>query len=315
MPKTLWIVILLALFQLGQAQESLTLYAAGAQLPDLSALVEAFKTTNPGVEIKLFRSGAGEVITKLRAELEAGNPQPDLIWLVGTQFFQELSTKGLLRRVPPTMPGFPLRFAYEGGKYYEVRFLYNILAVNRNRLPKPPSSWRELTNPEYRGLVVMADPNYSGPALAALGTLTERYGFGYFEALKANGLRVEQSNPLLQQKLAQGEYALAITNDYGVRQEIAKGSPLSIVYPSDGAILAPTPIGIPTWSKNPALAEKFLRFLLSDRGQQVFAERGYYPVLAGSPGPQGGPLKILSMQAKGVSAELLSRFNALFGLR
>lgn len=257
MPKTLWIVILLALFQLGQAQESLTLYAAGAQLPDLNALVEAFKITNPGVEIKLFRSGAGEVITKLRAELEAGNHQPDLIWLVGTQFFQELSTKGLLRRVPPT------------GKYYEVRFLYNILVVNRNRLPKPPSSWQELTNPEYRSLVVMADPNYSGPALAALGTLTERYGFGYFEALKANGLRVEQSNPLLQQKLAQGEYALAITNDYGVRQEIAKGSPLSVVYPSDGAILAPTPIGIPTWSKNPALAEKFLRFLLSDRGQRV----------------------------------------------
>ena len=77
-----------------------------------------------------------------------------------------------------------------------------------------------------------ADPNYSGPALIPQGNLAPRYGFAHFEALKANGLAIEQSNPVLQQKLARGEYAIALTNDYGVRQEMEKGMSLFFTFQS-----------------------------------------------------------------------------------
>ncbi|MFN4073679.1 MAG: ABC transporter substrate-binding protein [Thermus sp.] len=312
--KTLILILALAGMALAQ-KASITLYVAGAQLPDVQALVQAFNQENPGVEVRVFRSGTGEVVAKLRAELEAGNPQPDLIWLVGEGFFRELSQRNLLRRVPPTFPGLPPQYVYEGGKYYEVRLLSNIIAVNTARVRELPRGWRDLTHPIYRGRVVMADPNFSGPALVALGYLGERYGLGYFEALKGNGLTVEQSNPVLQQKLARGEYALAITNDCGVRQEMAKGAPLRIVYPSDGVIVAPTPIAIPTWSRNPELAERFLRFLLSERAQRVFVERGYLPVLKGVPPPPDLPKDVTLVRGREASGELLERFNALFGLR
>ncbi|MGC8967972.1 MAG: ABC transporter substrate-binding protein [Thermus sp.] len=290
---------------------------AGAQLPDVNALLQGFRAVEPGVEVKVFRSGTGEVVAKVRAELEAGNPQPDLIWVVGEGLFRELSAKGLLHRIPPSFPGLPPQYVYEGGKYYEVRLLHNILAVNTKVLPKEawPKLWQDLTKPAFRDRVVMADPNYSGPALVALGTLAKRFGFGYFEALKANGLKVEASNPVLQQKLARGEYALALTNDYGVRQEIAKGAPLAIVYPKDGLIFAPTPIGIPTWSKNPALAQRFLAFLLSPRGQATFAELGYMPVMPDAPKPAGVPANLVSLRGEEASPEVLERFNALMGLR
>lgn len=238
--------------------------------------------------MKVFRSGAGEVAAKLRPELEAGNLQPDLIWVVREGLFRELGQKGLLRRVPPTFPGLPPQYVYEGGKYYEVRLLQNVLAINTKVLPKEqwPRFWKDLVKPLYKDRLAMADPNYSGPTLIALGALSQRYGLGYFESLRTNGMRVEQSNPVLQQKLARGEYAIALTNDYGVRQELEKGAPLAIVYPQDGVIFAPTPIGIPTWSKNPALAKRFLTFLLSPKGQAIFAERGYYPVMPGVPRPK-----------------------------
>jgi hypothetical protein len=116
-------------FGFGLAQGSLTLYTSEV-LGDVNALVEAFRKENPGVEVKVFRSGTGEVVAKLRAELEAGNPQPDLIWFANPEYFRELSGKGLLRRVPPTVPGYPVQYAYEGGRYYEVRLLYNVIAVN-----------------------------------------------------------------------------------------------------------------------------------------------------------------------------------------
>lgn len=297
---------------LGQAQ-SLVLYTSEV-LPDVNALVEAFRRGNPGVQVQVFRSGTGEVVAKLRAELEAGNPQPDLLWFANPQFLTELAQKGLLRRVPPTVPGYPLQYAYQGGLYYEVRLLYNVLAVNASRVPSPPQTWADLAKPAYRGLAVMPDPNFSGAALTTLGTLARRLGFGFFEALKANGLAIEQSNPVLQQKLARGEYGLAITTDFGVRQEIARGAPLQAVYPKDGAILVPTPVAIPVWSRNPALAERFLRFLLSPEAQAVFAERCYYPVMPGSPRPKGAPERV-ALPGVVADGETLARFNALFGLR
>ena len=302
-------------FGFGLAQGSLTLYTSEV-LGDVNALVEAFRKENPGVEVKVFRSGTGEVVAKLRAELEAGNPQPDLIWFANPEYFRELSGKGLLRRVPPTVPGYPVQYAYEGGRYYEVRLLYNVIAVNTQRLREErPRLWRDLARPAYRGLLAMPDPNFSGAALITLGTLTGRLGFGYFEALRANGLAIEQSNPVLQQKLARGEYALALTTDFGVRQEVAKGAPLATIYPQDGAILVPTPIGVTSWSRNPTLAERFLRFLLSPTAQALFAERGYYPVMPGAPRPKGAPERVVALPGTPADEGTLRRFNELFGLR
>lgn len=296
------------------AQSTLTLYTS-TLLADVNALVEAFQARNPGVRVQVFRSGSGEVIAKLRAELEAGNPQPDLVWLASEEFLAELAQKGLLRRVPPTTPGFPVQFAYRGGLYYDVRLQYNAIAVNTQRVKNPPRLWQDLLRPEYRGLLAMPDPNFSGAASVAVGTLAGRLGWEFFEGLKAQGLQVEQSNPVLQQKLARGEYGLAITLDYGVRQEIARGAPLTVIYPRDGAILVPTPIGVTSWSKNPELAVRFLSFLLSLEGQRIFVERGYYAVIPGVPTPAGAPEKVNALKGQEATLPLLNRFNALFGLR
>lgn len=299
---------------LAAAQGGLTLYTSEVAV-DVNALVTAFQRENPGVEVKVFRSGTGEVVAKLRAELEAGNPQPDLIWFANEDFLKELAAKGLLRRVPPTVHGYPLQYAPGGGMYYEVRLLYNAFGVNRQKVRTVPRAWQDLLRPEYRGMVAMPDPNYSGGALATVGTLAARLGFGYFSRLKENGLKVETSNPVLQQKLARGEYGVAITTDFGLRQEAAKGAPLEVVYPRDGAILVPTPIAVTAWSKRPEFAERFLRFLLSPEAQRIFAERGYYPVMPQAPKPKGAPEQVVGLRARFADTATLERFNALFGLR
>ncbi|GLV48474.1 ABC transporter substrate-binding protein [Thermus sp. LT1-2-5] len=296
------------------AQGTLTLYTSEV-LADVNALVEAFQAQRPGVRVQVFRSGTGEVVAKIRAELEAGNPQADLLWFANEEFLKELAQKGLLRRIPPTVPGYPVQYAQGGGLYYEVRLLYNVLAVNTQRVKTPPTSWRDLLKPEYRGLLAMPDPNFSGAALATVGTLAARFGFGFLESLERQGMRIEQSNPVLQQKLARGEYGIAITTDFGVRQEVAKGAPLAVVYPRDGAILVPTPVALPSWSRNPELAGQFLRFLLSPEAQRLFAERGYYPVMPQSPKPKGAPEKVVGVRATFADSKTLERFNALFGLR
>jgi iron(III) transport system substrate-binding protein len=298
---------------------AMTLYTSEV-LPDVQALIDAFQKEHPGADVQVFRTGSGEIVAKLRAELEAGNPQADAVWIADPSFLAYLAAGRELRRVDVRVAGYPAAYSYQNGTYHEVRLIQNIIAVNTRQLgtlPRP-NDWTDLLKPEYRDLVAMPDPNYSGGALATLSALAKRYGFDFFVKLKANGMHIERSNPLLLQKLAQGEYAAALMVDFNVRQEIGNGAPLQIVYPKSGAIVIPTPIGVLAHAKDAATADAFVRFLLTPTAQAIFAERGYAPVVAGVAFAGAPVARTQTLPAPNSpladKADLLRRFNELFGL-
>lgn len=312
--------LLLVLAVLVAPAPAMTLYTSEL-LPDVQALVDAFQKTHPGAEVKVFRSGSGEIVAKLRAELEAHNPQADAVWIADPSFFEYLAAQHGLRSTAVHVAGYPPSYSYQNGASNEVRLIYDVIAINSRalRAAPRPADWTDLLKPAYRGLVAMPDPNYSGGALVTLGALAKRYGFGFFEKLKANGMRIERSNPLLLQKLAQGDYSVALMVDFNVRQAIASGAPLAVVYPHGGAILIPTPIGVLAEAKDASTADAFVRFLLSRTAQAIFAQRSYAPVVAGLhlPGAPSTPAVTLPSAASVILTgrdDLLRRFNALFGL-
>lgn len=313
------LIVALAFGAVATAASAMTLYTSEV-LPDVQALIDEFQKDHPGTEVKVFRTGSGEIVAKLRAELEAHNPQADAVWIADPSFLEYLTGLGELRRIDIRAAGYPAAYSYQKGAYHEVRLIQNIIAVNTQQLgtaPRP-TDWTDLIKPEYRNLVAMPDPNYSGGALATLGALAKRYGFDFFVKLKANGMRIERSNPLLLQKLAQGEYGIALMVDFNVRQEIGNGAPLQIVYPKGGTVLIPTPIGVVAQAKDAATAEAFVRFLLTRPAQTIFADRGYAPVAAGVSLPGAAAARALPLSAPSLSladkADLLRRFNELFGL-
>src|SRR5262249_45289592 len=175
-----------------RASEAMTIYTSEI-LPDVQALVTEFQKSHPGADVKIFRSGSGEVEAKVRAELEAGNLQADVLWVADAPFFEYLASQRMLHATDARGSEYPANYSYQNGTYHEVRLLYNIMAINTRKLGSlpVPKNWTDLTKPEYRGLVAMPDPNFSGGALSTLGALTKHYGFGFFEKMKANGMRVE----------------------------------------------------------------------------------------------------------------------------
>jgi iron(III) transport system substrate-binding protein len=166
----------------------------------------------------------------------------------------------------------------------------------------------------------MASPFYSGAAFFTLGTLVPHQAFGweFYRRLKDNGVVVEQSNGTVAQKLATGEFQIASVVDFFLRDMKAKGSPVDHVWPREGAVLIPTPIGIVQGTKNPAAAQAFLRYLYSADGQKLFVQQGYVPVLPGIEGPTGMPpekLDILPTDEAYISThreELKAKYRELF---
>lgn len=302
------------------AQGPVTLYTSESQ-DKVNEMKADFEKRQPGVTLNIYRSGTQVVIGKLQAELQAGAIQADLVWMADVEFFAQLGRKNLLQPyTPPEAERVPAKFHYEGGRYHEVRLIFNTVGYNTLRVRERPTSWKDLADPRYKGKVGMASPFYSGAAFSTLGTLVPQpaFGWGFFRRLKDNGAVVEQSNGTVANKLATGEFWVASVVDFFLRDMKAKGSPVDHVWPREGAVLIPTPIGIVQGAKNLAGAQAFVRYLYSPEGQRLFVQQGYVPVLPGIEGPKGMPpekLEILPTDEGYIAAhreELKARYRELF---
>ncbi len=305
------------------AQGPVTLYTSES-LDKVNEMKADFEQRSGGVRLNIYRSGTQVVIGKLQAEMQAGGIQADLLWMADIEFFAQLARRNLLVAwTPPEAQAVPAQFRYEGGRYHEVRLIFNTVGYNTLRVRERPTSWTDLTDPRYRGRVGMASPFYSGAAFSTLGTLVHQpaFGWSFFQRLKGNGVVVEQSNGTVAQKLATGEFWVASVVDFFLRDMKAKGSPVDHVWPREGAILIPTPIGIVQGTKNLAGAQAFLRYLYSPAGQRLFVRQGYVPVLPGIEGPAGmppEPLEILPTDEAYIAThreELKARYRELFELK
>jgi iron(III) transport system substrate-binding protein len=317
------LALVLALFGSGlpaAAQGTVTLYTSES-LDKINEMKADFEKRHPGITLNIYRSGTQVVIGKLQAEIQAGAVQADLLWMADIDFFAQLARKSLLQAYsPPEAERVPAKFRYEGGRYHEVRLIFNTVGFNTLRVKERPASWKDLADPRYKGKVGMASPFYSGAAFSTLGTLVPQAAFGwdFFRRLKDNGVVVEQSNGTVAQKLASGEFWVASVVDFFLRDMKAKGSPVDHVWPAEGAILIPTPIGIVQGARNPAGAQAFLRYVYSPDGQRLFVQQGYVPVLPGIEGPRGLPpenLQILPTDEGYIAThreELKARYRELF---
>jgi len=324
MRNFLQLAALLALTAASSAQAealrgTITLYTSEV-LADVQVQIDGFKRQYPGVDVKVFRSGSGEVTAKLTAEQAADNVQADLLWVADPSYFDALSKKSLLEPLNVRGVRVPSSALYGGGTYAEVRKLYNVIGVNTKVLSTLPKGFADLKKSEYKNKLAMPSPLFSGGALATAGTLSRTYGWSYFEALAAGGLKIEQSNPVTTTKLINGEYGAAILVDYSLRREAAKGAPLAVVYPREGAILVSTPIALLKSSANKAAAQAFVRYLLSSEGQTNFTKLSYVPVVPGIERPVGVPASVFTLPNADAyiaqnKADISARFSTLFHLK
>ena len=89
--------------------------------------------------------------------------------------------------------------------------------------------------------------------------------------------------------VAKGEFAAGFAvPSYMAFEEKLAGFDIRYVAPKN-AFVTPEPMAILAGSRNPKTARAFIEFLLSERGQRVFMERGLFPItpkykVQGAPG-------------------------------
>ncbi|MCA1723534.1 MAG: extracellular solute-binding protein, partial [Thermomicrobia bacterium] len=194
------------------------------------------------------------------------------------------------------------------------------IAINTTANLLKPVMWTDLLKPEYKGKVVSPSPQYSGAAALNYTVFlnTAAYGAEFVKGLQKNGMTVVQANGDALNKIISGESPVGIVTDNGVRAAKAKGSPIEMIYPTDGAIPVTEPIAVVAGTKNLDAAKAFVDFVLSPDGQALIVTQNYIPLLPGVARPAGVPasLKEFPVNAAAAAKQLpdaKKQFTAIFG--
>jgi iron(III) transport system substrate-binding protein len=155
-----------------------------------------------------------------------------------------------------------------------------------------PLSFTALTTPEWKDEVALGDPLTSGTAFTWAVSMEKTYGSTFFEQLRANGARVAGGNAAVLQKVEGHEARAGVLLLENALAAKAKGSPIEISWPTDGAVVVPGYAAILSSSQHSEAAKALIDVLLSARGQKIIAERGdMHAVDPRVPGP-GGTLSL-----------------------
>jgi len=296
----------------------ITLYTSVTQ-NTVTAVLDGFEKLNPSIKVSVFRATTGQLNARIAADQHSGGLRADVIWGTDPLSMESYAQQGLFQPWPlPNIPGVPSRD--KTTYFWGTRELYLVIVAHKGLQPMP-ATWSELTHASYQGKIALPDPAAAGSAFAALGYFDTAPGFGmsFYRALKANGAVQVGTIPEVVTDVAEGRYQLGITLDSQVRAAVKQGSPVVLVWPSDGAISLYSPIAetvAPQQTAGPA-AQALIRYVLSEPGQTAIGKTGWQPVLPGVPGPArpAGATEVYPAWTAlfGRQNQVLQQYQAIFG--
>lgn len=294
----------LALTTSAFAADPLVVYSAGpASLS--SALANAFEAET-GTPVELFQSTAGKIMARYQAE--KSNPHADVMISASWGHALTLDEAGeLLPYRSPNASSVP--DALKSDHYVAQGAAALAIAWNPNAGLPAPQHWADLTHPAYKGQITMPDPAKSGSALTLVQGLVaqdEDNAWSLFEQLAANDLLVPGANKAALNPVLQGARGVVFgAVDYIVIGARAKGESIEVVYPDEGTVLAPRPIMILKSTRHAQAAKAFVDFMLSEKGQQLVAERYILPARTDIEAKRPGwkELSIIDFDARQAAAQ------------
>jgi len=178
------------------AQGQLNLYCSSPNTTWCQGMAVGFEKAT-GTRVAVVQKATGEMFAQIKAE--AANPKGDIWWAGAADAYLQAAEEGLLDeyRSPNVAQLYDwaqritaLSNGRVSGVYGGIIALgYNTELMSRKKLPIP-KCWKDLTNPVYKGEVMLGNPNSSGTAYLMLATLVQVFGedeaFSYLRAVHPN---------------------------------------------------------------------------------------------------------------------------------
>jgi iron(III) transport system substrate-binding protein len=220
----------------------LTVYTA-IEAEDLKKYADAFNADHPDIKINWVRDSTGVVTAKLLAE--KNNPQADVVWGLAATSLLLLKSEGMLEAYAPKgVENLDPKFVdkstpptWTGMDAWVAAVCFNTVEGEKLGLTAP-KTWKDLTKAEYKGHVIMPNPNSSGTGFLDVSSwlqmFGEKDGWAFMDGLHANIAAYTHSGSKPCKMAAAGEIPIGVSFAFRGAKSKAAGAPIEIIVPEEG---------------------------------------------------------------------------------
>ncbi len=316
------------------------LYAADDKLVIVTSfpsdLTDVFKTAfmkeNPSIAVEVVNKSTSSGVKYLIET--AQNNQSDIFWASAPDAFEVLKGEELLGSyskevdgIPADLNGYPINDPdgqYLGFALSGYGFMWNTRYMDAYELPAP-KEWDDLEKPVYHGHVGISSPSRSGTTHLTIETILQgegwEEGWKTLKAISGNAKTITERSFGVPDGVNSGSFGVGIVIDFFGFSSKASGFPVEFHYPSVTA-LVPANIGVVANAPNEGPAQKFIDFLLSEKGQALLFDpkimrlpvnkNAYAGAPEGLPNPFDGSIETKVNFDSDVSEQRYNVINSLF---
>jgi iron(III) transport system substrate-binding protein len=263
---------------------------------------------------------------------EKPRPQADVFWSNEPVRTLVLKSRDVLAPYrSPGAEGIPAALVDPDGYWTGFSARMRVIAYNTTlvKADEAPQSIFDLTDPQWRGQVAMADPRFGSTSfhVAALYALAgDEKMDDFFRRLKANAVKVVDGNSVVRDLVARGEVKIGLTDTDDVNVAIEDGQPIAMVLPDAaglGVPMMPNMLSLIADAPHPEEGRKLIDYLLSPDVERQLAqsEAVQIPLHAGVEGPKNipaidtfKPMTLDYAKAAGRVEDVTSRLAGILGL-
>ena len=270
-----------------RGEGNLTLYCS-PQIEWCQLVIAEF-TKATGIKVAMTRKSSGETFAQIKAE--ASNPKGDVWWGGTGDPHLQAAEEGLTLEYRSPRLGELQEWATNQAKASNYRtvgvyagalgFGYNTELVAKKKLPEP-KCWKDLTRPDLKGEVQVADPNSSGTSYTMLATMVQLLGeaeaFEYLKKLHRNVNQYTKSGSSPIKAAAQGETTVGIVFMHDAVTMAVRGAPIKVVAPCEGTGYEVGSMSIIKGARNLESAKRFYDWALTEAAQSLGAKAEAYQV-------------------------------------
>ncbi len=272
--------------QMASAAEAIC-YNCPPEWADWGTQLQAIKQ-DTGIAVPQDNKNSGQALAQMVAE--KANPIADVAYLGVSFAIQAAKADVVTDYKPAAWNEIPDGMKDPAGKWVALHsgtmgFMVNVDALNG--LPVP-QSWQDLLKPEYKGMVGFLDPSSAFVGYVAAvaanqalgGTLSDfTPGISYFKKLAANKPIVPKQTAYA--RVLSGEIPIMLDYDFNAyRAKYKDHANVVFVIPQEGTITVPYTISLVKNAPHADSGKKVIDYVLSDKGQAVWANAFLRPVRA-----------------------------------
>lgn len=280
-----------ALYAAAEKEGLVVSFDTGPEWANWKSLFREFKKRYP--EIELTYNDIGSAATVVALEKSRRRPQADTAYYFAASAVDAVKKDVLATYKPVNFDKLPGVFREADGHWFTIHTLNIAFLVNKKLVKDMPTGWADLLKPEYKNTVVYLDPRTAGVGQVAVfaaaygngGSVDNvKPGIDYLGKLHAAGnvQRVEGTTPYA--KFLKGEIPIWIgyEND-GLKAKYVDGmgDNVEVVIPKEASVSAPYAISLVKNGPNPEGGKLWLNFIMSEAGQNLFAQGFVRPSVPG----------------------------------